>query len=211
MNNEILLNKLCDISKTFDADFVKGSTKIFELIEDVKKEIKRECAKKAGKLSALKAAENIIKQRDEQTDKKHGAYIENNFQIIGGNYCAVRIFEPIPGVREKQKDAPSLDYNDYIIKSSKNIGEVLEMPKHSVLLSYIKEEKAQHKGEKGFVPVWDFGEGKPAVNASYLLDVITILGENTTATAANMLPETSSIYFRSSAGDGLLCPIRKRV
>lgn len=54
---------------------------------------------------------------------------------------------------------------------------------------------------------YDFGDGYPMVDASFLLDMLALLPDAEVWTTG---AEHSMLYFRSNKGDGILLPVRKR-
>ena len=69
---------------------------------------------------------------------------------------------------------------------------------------YIKTEKAKRKKKI----VWDFGEGKPAVNAQYLIDIMECFSEKVNA---YYISENKLIYFvsKNKKTEAVLMPVRK--
>ncbi len=183
------------------------SATITDLIKELHEDIKKESAKSSGASVMKKAADNILRQC---ADMEHyGAFIIDGLQIVGGRYSAVRLSKPLPLCRDFPEDMNKPPYNTFVINASKNEGAPLMLPSRQELSAHIKIEKAKHKGEKGFKPIYDFGEGRPLVNAVFLLEIIDILGADTVATMSAR-GSLSPIYFKSEAGDGILCPINRR-
>ena len=91
-----------------------------------------------------------------------------------------------------------------------NQGAILNMPSKTELKTFITDENARQKanGIPRTVPLWDFGDGLPAVNAKYLLEMLSIFPD-ATVTASKMHPLTNALYFKSDHADGALLPIRK--
>lgn len=54
---------------------------------------------------------------------------------------------------------------------------------------------------------YDFGDGYPMVDASFLLDMLALLPDAEVWTTG---AEHSMLYFRSDKGDGILLPVRKK-
>lgn len=59
------------------------------------------------------------------------------------------------------------------------------------------------------VPIYDFGENAPAVNAEYLLQIMQALGEDIVITAAAERPMVGGLYIYTNIGDAILMPSRK--
>ena len=61
---------------------------------------------------------------------------------------------------------------------------------------------------KSYKIVWDFGEGKPAVNAQYLIDIMECFSEKVNA---YYISENKPIYFvsKNKKTEAVLMPVRK--
>jgi len=179
---------------------------VTDLIKEVTEDIRRESARDGGKLAELKAAEKILDQVPE--GKASGGYMSGDRQIIGGSYSVVRLVHPLP-VRELPAGADHLDYDKIVNQASENAGAVLIMPTLAELKAHIKIDKAAHKNLKKYKPCWDFGEGLPRVDAAFLLEVLTILGE-CKAVCGYAYPTKQPLYFMNKSGDdAILLPVRK--
>jgi len=179
---------------------------VTDLIKEVTEDIRRESARDGGKLAELKAAEKILDQVPE--GKASGGYMSGDRQIVGGAYSVVRLVRPLP-VRELPAGAEHLDYDKIVNQASENAGAVLIMPTLAELKAHIKIDKAAHKNLKKYKPCWDFGEGLPRVDAAFLLEVLTILGE-CKAVCGYAYPTKQPLYFMNKSGDdAILLPVRK--
>lgn len=183
------------------------------LREEAAAEIRREEAKRSGNASRQKAAERIIKSAKSAQPSRpymHGAWIDNNKQYICDGFRVVRFNEPLP-LESIPEGVEPLNASR-IIAPGMNTGATLDLPELGELRAHIKTEKARIKAEKlrGIVPLWDFGDGLPAVDAQYLADMLEAL-PGCTATAAKDRPELRIVYFESENGDGGLCPVKKAV
>lgn len=177
-----------------------------DLLKDLQEDLKNEAAKASGRLSAKKAADKILNQIPE--GKVSGGYMSGDRQIIGGAYSVVRICSPLP-VREFPAGADHINYDNIINQASENAGAVLTIPTLADLKAHIKIEKATHKGQKGYKPLWDFGEGLPRVDAAFLLEVLTILGE-CKAVCGYASPTKQPLYFKNKSGDdAILLPVMR--
>lgn len=208
MENTKLLGKLYSIKKITCDNIVFQH--VSDLIDDVENEIKTEESKKSGKYEKKKSAERIIKQLENGYSYKLGVYDEFNYQYIGGVYSVVKIKEKIPlYISDEKKNYERMDYEKIIVETRNSIGNQLPLPSIHDLKSEIKIEKEKHKGEKGYIYYYDFGDGLPRVNGMYLLDLLVILGD-CKAFASIRYPEKRLIYFENENGDcGVLSPVRK--
>lgn len=91
------------------------------------------------------------------------------------------------------------------------MGNALDLPTVSELSAWITAEKARlkAKGEKKPVPVFDFGAGKPAFTAAFLLRAMQIT--NNSATKIITYGERKIAVIKSNNGDRVaLCPVAIR-
>ena len=149
----------------------------------------------AGK--AAPALRRLVKNN--RREEQRGVFLdEQGRQIASDGIRAVRLNEPVKGIPEVK---PFFDF-EKMVESRKGDRHDLVTPEPGELRKEISRQRALKKK----VPIWDFGEGLPAVNASYLLSMLTILPSATLFVCGG---ELSGVWFNSSSGDGLLMPIRK--
>lgn len=179
---------------------------------------------KTKKSAEVKAAEKIIKLMD-KADKKSeyaGAYInDKGKQVIGCMFMVVRLNEPLPVARAEQK----MTFFDRVFDINKGEEQtILEIPLIVDLKDYIKTKKEQnpekYKGRNKEPIFYDFGITEsnvilPLVNAEYLLIMLEVLGNDIRVIWSHPsinLKKTYNkgyIFFESSKGDGILCPVRR--
>ena len=227
MKNERILEMLAEIEKTYmpeqraDADSLKnartdaiagvlkwrtpapdGLPYIVELFRrEAEEDIKREKCRDAGTTDRKKAAESIIAECAQYADERKGAYIGDNGKIIiGGCYRAVRLGGTFEGLTAGEKKMQP-DYEKIINGAAQNDGEKIKAPTRKELKDYIKIEKAKHKGEKKYMPVYDFGDGRPAVDPKKLLEMIDLIGDGAELT---LLPEVLKKHFDMLESEGRL-------
>ena len=186
-----------------------------EIIEALKQEaaaeIRREEAKRSGTADRQKAAERVIKSAIANNPFKEafkGAWTECETQYICDGFRAYALSEALP-LQTIPEDVQKIDIKRVIDGARGNNGATLNLPELGTLRAYIKEEKARKKAIKDkTAPMYDFGDGLPLVDAQFLLDTLELL-PGCTATISNRKPLISAIYFESSHGCGILCPVRK--
>lgn len=184
---------------------------IRELREEAAAEIRRAAAKANGNRDRQKAAERVIKNAKKTQPYKealHGAWInESGKQCICDSFRGFILNEILP-LETIPENLQAIDLKRVIDGASKNEGALLALPDVPTLKAYIKTEKARKKAlkDKNAV-IWDFGDGLPAVNAEFLLDVLEILPQ-AEAIGSRRRPLLDVIYFKSSNGCGVLCPVR---
>lgn len=232
MNNEKILEKLHGIAallpdderKNFDyyrksPEIIKTvekyadslSIRIASLIADVENDLRLETAKKCGKLDRLKAAQRIIKEaKTTPHTALHGAWIADGVQMFCDGARLVCLSEHLD-LEKIPENVQPINAARIVNGAKDNQGEKLVLPDIATLKTFIKTEKAIKKATKDRAPVlYDFGDGMPAVNAQYLLDILEIFPD-ATATASKQRPTLSAIYFKSADGEGVLLPVKKAV
>ena len=108
----------------------------------------------------------------------------------------------VSGVPVLGQSFPTLDAQ--IDDCAKKADKSLPLPSAAELKTYIAAEKAA--GTKpDFIWYW-WGGDTPAVNAAYLLDMVTLFPD---CKEARYWTELSPLYFRSENGDGILLPVRR--
>lgn len=204
-NYEFCIKHPEDAQKIADvADDLGALVAVFML--ELERESIADSAKKCGKLDRLKAAQRIIKSAKTQPRPGLWGYWKNadGMQCICDTFHAARLSEPLD-LEPIHENATTIDI-DNIFKFSQNNRDALNLPDVPTLKTYIKTEKSRLKtNNQKTVPVYDFGDGLPLVNAQMLLDLLELLPD-ATATANG---ERGNIYFSSAVGDGILCPISK--
>ncbi|MBQ1847290.1 MAG: hypothetical protein II135_04720 [Clostridia bacterium] len=179
-------------------------------------DMKNHAAKSAGRADVKKLLERVCKSAEKI---RPGSPLSKDVrdadgrQIVCDGYRLYRITEPVELAAEYDgagADSPAIRIAN-TIKTSDYTRE-LPVPTAADLKIIIAEQKAKNKASKSKckVPaIYDFGDGFPAVNAEYLLDVINLYGENVKLTAG--VNNYSMIYIEGEIGDGLICPVKKPV
>lgn len=196
-----------------DVDYSKNpyNVPIFELVGlmlDLKEQINRESAKAAGHANTRNAMLRIIKSVPEaRRDTMGGAWDTEGKQTVCDSYRAIRLNSAI--------DLPSPQYPNGapnmkpIFDGVMQNRDKLDLPSLADLKTYMKEQAAENKARTGKPNkngiTYDFGDGKPAVKAEYLLDMLEAL-PNADAYGKGL---NGMIYFRAENGDGVLCSVRK--
>lgn len=158
---------------------------------------------------AFKTAEKVIKAMERSKKTKIVFLEQTGTQIFGNMYEAYRIFAPFDFPEcEPHNRAP---FGRIINEAKTNNSVVLPfLPSLAELTAFIKTEKALHKGERGFRPLYDFGEQLPQIDAEYLKNALILCGDNVNAAARNQNPMLSAIYFHGDKGEGVVMPVRKK-
>lgn len=204
MKKEQILALVNDLEKSVDVDPEQAVQIITTLQENLKKDIRMECARKSGTAQRMKALEKIIKNVPSYKKENYGGVFENE-----GHFC---LSDGICGVMLKEdpgfKRVPGFD----LTKCFGNYNQFISLPDFSELKAFIKVEKAEHKKEKGYIVHYDFGEGLPMVNAEFLLNMMQIFPDvEKVGINKDYRPEISFLYFldETSGEKGLLLPVKK--
>ena len=191
--------------------------KLASLTLTLRDDIARDEARKSGRGSTQTAAERIIENAISHQPREylHGAWMENGKQCLCDGYRGVILDSPLPGLPQAKTDPSAMSLGHILSPSRANHGARLSLPTIGKLKAAIKihdaEERARKEKTEDRKPLtWDFGEGLPAVNGNYLLDMLELL-PCCTATASHASPLLGAIYFQAEGvGDGILLPVRKR-
>lgn len=178
------------------------------LMLDLKEQMNRESAKAAGRADTRNAMLRVIKGVGEyQRRTMGGAFVQDGKQTVCDGYRAIRLNDAIDlPVPEYPEQAPKMKP---IFDGAMQNSDPLDLPDLGELKAHIKAQKAEQtargirRSEQKIV--WDFGDGKPMVDASYLADMIEAL-PNAEAYGKGL---NGMIYFRAENGDGVLCGVRK--
>lgn len=108
----------------------------------------------------------------------------------------------VSGVSVLEQSFPNLEAQ--IDDCAKTAGKSLPLPTAAELKTYIAAEKAA--GVKPNALWYWWGSDTPAVNASFLLDMVTIFPD---CKEARYRTELSPLYFCGDNGDGILLPVRR--
>lgn len=182
-------------------------------IRTIKKDIITAEAKKSGGGTRQKALDSLIKDAVKRSEtmrigapaKQHKSAITGKYYITDG-YTAVESLSPFQGIAE-ETEKPA-EWSRFFSEES---GDALDLPTVSELSAWIAAEKAKLKanGEKKPVPVFDFGAGKPAFTAAFLLRAMQIT--NNSATKIITFGERKKAVMKSENGDRVtICPVAMR-
>jgi hypothetical protein len=166
------------------------------------REAKEEIVSKDGKKDALAACKAIIKvAKGINHEEIHGAWIDKDgWQVVCDSFRAVRMKDHL----EALPSAHGSEIIGRVWESARGNSVEVKLPTIGEVKEFIASEKAA--GKKDFR--YDFGEGMPAVNANYLLDLLKI-GLDETAMISKKAPLISAIYMRGEGVEAFLMPVRK--
>ena len=193
---------------TDPAKAISGAPALITLCAALRDDMRTESNKASGKANIDKAMRNIIKNVPEHQTHLQGAFDCNGKQAACDGFRAITLNTPI--------DLPAppvpctMDLARLVDDARNNATTPLETPSQGELKSYIKITKAENKAKYGRSAnkktiLWDFGEDRPAVNAVYLLDILTAFPD-AAITCSTM---TAPMYFSHADGEAILLPVRK--
>jgi len=184
-----------------------GVPALITLCAALRDDMRREANKANGKANIEKAMISIIKNAPEHQRQLQGAFVQDGKQYACDGHRAIRLNAPI------DLPAPPVpcttDFNRLFADARHNATTPLNTPTIGELKTYIKITKAENKAKYGKYAdrqciLWDFGEGRPTVNAVYLLDILTAFPD-ATITYSTL---TAPLYFSHADGEAILLPVR---
>ena len=187
---------------------ISGAPALITLCAALRDDMRTESNKASGKANIEKAMRAIIKNVPEHQTQLQGAFDCNGKQAVCDGFRIIILNTPI--------DLPAppvpctMDVGRLVDDARNHATTPLETPTLGELKSYIKITKAENKTKYGKRASnqhisWDFGENLPAVNATYLLDILTAFPD-ATITCSTM---TAPIHFSHADGEAILLPVRK--
>lgn len=213
--------KAANTSRAYNAESVAHEmhARLSNLAADLAAQVRNEYAASSGRLNAVQAITRMldaVKKIDTRPALAYAWEDAEGRQCACDGYRAFRLntenhlpLEPRP---ENAGEPIHLEkiFPAYAID---NPDMALELPTAQELKAHIALKRAEWTGKRSeFTCNWDFGEGKPAVNASFLLDTLAVMGDGVRAFAVAKTGKMNSLamlWFTSERGDALLLPVRK--
>ena len=204
-DSQTMINKIT--KDNIQEDFNTTETVIANMIIQLKQDIVSDEAKKNGKTNQLKAIKEILKS----ASKRPAEALHYAKTIDGMQYaCDSYILAKINSVGELKECPENLEYPDVEEFFSRKNEACLELtvPDEIKLKTYIKDQTAKHKKERGYKILYNFGKDQPMVQAHMLSIAIDIMvGEF----KAYYKGESTALYFEDKKGNEvLLMPVSKK-
>lgn len=187
------------------------------LAHELEQDSRKAAARSTGRVSQLKAFENIVKMaKVEHENKKetHGTFLaKSGARALCDGFRAVRITNPAITMPENAPGKCGFDV-DRVFPTDRTEADRVDLPSASELRALIKNARADFRLKTGkpgtkCQTVWKFttrtGE-KCYFSASFLLDMVEALPGAVAYTGAKRF---DTLYFLSSDGDAVLLPISK--
>ena len=201
-----------DCGKNHSAIGVQLSALVIDLRETIATE--EECRR--GRAVPYAAAKRICKravERNSHRPSTRGAWIDaDGKQCLCDGMTGVRLNSPFKLTVAPAPECGERFDLDSVIRPVRLNSVALKRPAIAELRAKIKSDRAEYKASnrskyESFVPTYDFGAGLPLVNAEYLLDLLELFPDCEIYAHENPI---YPIYFKSAAGEAVLCPIRRR-
>lgn len=208
MKTEHILSRVNEIAAQDAAAPVRAQ--LDALAADLAAQIRAEYAAAKGVGSIARTIDRILKRTRKQEGRTslHYAWIDaKGRQCICDGYQAYRLTEPLP-LEDRPADAGDPIDLEKIVPAV-NAADFVELPLPglSEIKARIALERATH--DKKHTPEWDFGEGRPVVNAAMLGELVQILPDAATIWCRRgSAGLVSPLYTRTPDGDAILLPIK---
>lgn len=181
------------------------------LASDLEAQIRLECASERGSANATRTIVKMLNRCKKESSRTslHYAWTDSDGrQCVCDSYRAFRLNEPLP-LEPRPADAGDPIDLDNIIPDRKDYA-ATPLPSAKEIKAFIAIERAKAGGKRGTDVIWDFGEGKPAVNAEYLLDLVQVFPDATEIFHGVGTKLLSVLYARCDAGEAVLLPVRTK-
>ncbi len=181
-----------------------------KLAADLAASVRREAAASRGIGNAAATIQRMLNGLKKSSGRRalHYAWIDaKGRQCACDGFRAFRLNDPLPLEPRPDDAGDGIDLDKVVPNIAAGAFDALPMPKLADLKAHISLERAAN-GRKA-VALWDFGPGRPVVDAAYLADLVTVLPD-----AAEIYVQrgpaglVSPLYAKSARGDAVLLPIR---
>lgn len=204
MKTEIILARVNEVLALNDEP-TTVRCKLEALSADLAEQVRTEYAASRGEANAARTISALLKanKKDSGRTALHYAWIDGKGrQCVCDGFRAFRMNEALP-LEERPADAGEPLNLDKVVPDIRRGYAAAALPGAKEVKAFIALERAA-KGRK-VSPVWDFGKGKPAVNAAYLLDLLNVLPDAAEIYCGGPF---SPMYAKSERGDAVLLPVR---
>lgn len=205
--------KVNNVITMMENDIISLSTRraIQEIADDLAAQIRMETAKSIGTSTAkiTKLMERVLKEnrRDKIRESFHYAWFDSDsMQYVASPHMAFRFSNYIPMEPAPDNFQPANVIKTLFDGAINREFDVVELPSAAELKAYIKINKATYGRKWNYM--YDFGDNKPAANANYLMDIMSVFPDMTEM-AFKKTDILSTLYGCSKYGEVILLPIRK--
>lgn len=204
MTTESILTRVNDILRMEGEASRHAALRV--LSDDLAAQLRREIAAENKQGSALKVITGLlrtVRKTNARTTLHYAWKDEKGRQCVCDGYRAYRLTEPLP-LEDRPADAGEpINLSAIVPDVTKGGYRAVPLPDAKAVRALIALERAA-KGRKA-APLWEFGPGLPAVNAAYLLELMTVLPD---AAAIYCGTDFAPLYASDAHGDALLLPVK---
>lgn len=198
-------------SRSYNADHVAYTMRerLAALRADLEAQVRLEIAASNGSTSATRTITKLLERCKKENHRPalHYAWLDKDGrQCICDGFIAFRLKEPLPLEPRPDNVGDGIDL-DKVFPDGKGYA-ATPLPSAKEIRAHIAVEKAKAGGKRGASVLWDFGEGKPVVNAHYLLDLVSVFPDAAEIFHGVGEKILSPLYVRCERGDAILLPIR---
>ena len=197
-------------SRSYNAESIAFDmkTRLAQLAADLEAQVRMECAASNGTTNATRTITKMLARckKDFRTALHYAWLDSQGRQCVCDGFRAFRLNEPLPLEPRPDNAGDPIDL-DKIMPDGKGYA-ATPLPSAKELRAHIAVEKAKAGGKRGVSPLWDFGEGKPVVQAEYLLDVVSVFPDATEIFYGTGEKLMSALFVHCDAGDAILLPVR---
>ena len=181
-------------------------SKLDALAADLAEMVRMECAHFSGTANATKTISALLKanKKSAPTETRfHYAWVdEEGRQCVCDGCRAFRLNEALPLEKRPADAGEHFEIEKVFPSDLKNEYAPFPLPDAKEIKAFIAIERAAKKEKRKMV--WDFGNGLPAVNANFLLDLLNVLPDAKEIYCKDFV---HPMYAKSERGDALLMPI----
>lgn len=204
MNTESILTHVNDILRMEGEASRHAALRV--LSDDLAAQLRREIAAENKQGSALKVITGLlrtVRKTNARTTLHYAWKDEKGRQCVCDGYRAYRLTEPLPLEARPADAGEPINLSAIVPDVAKGGYRAVPLPAARDVRTLIALERAA-KGRKA-APLWEFGPGLPAVNAAYLLELMTVLPDAATIYCGTAF---SPLYASDAHGDALLLPVK---
>lgn len=179
---------------------------------DLEAKLRYEIANKAGNLDATRTITAMLKasKKDNTREALHYAWVDKHGnQCVCDGFRAFRLVDHLELEPRPDNAAEPIDLDGIfpVIRGAE--WAKTELPSIDEVRTFIALKRTEWTGKrKDFSCVWDFGPGKPAVNAQYLLDLLVVLPDATELFYRPGKGLVGVMLTRGERGEAVLLPVR---
>lgn len=179
---------------------------------DLEAKLRYEIAGKSGNLDATRTITAMLKasKKDNTRESLHYAWVDKHGnQCVCDGFRAFRLVDHLELEPRPDNAGEPIDLDKIFPAIRGAEWAKTELPGIDEVRTFIALKRTEWTGKrKDFTCVWDFGEGKPAVNAQYLLDLLVVLPDATELFYRPGKGLVGVMVVRGERGEAVLLPVR---